>query len=327
MTRAREATARLLERHGALIASRETNGFTRRCHGDLHLGNLVQLHGDIVAFDCLEFSPALATTDVFADVAFLFMDLSFHQHNDLAYAFIDGYLERTGDYEGACLLNLFAVYRADVRAKVAALRYRQTDAQHDLNEVSGHLAWAHGRVARRPGRVLLTYGFSGSGKSFWSRQLVPAIGAVRIRSDILRKVHAGLSSHARTGSAVSGGLYTADRSTQTYRSMARLARRLAQEGETVIVDAACLQHSQRQAVYDECDAHDITCRLLRFDAPRDILEKRIVKRSQAGNDPSEADLEVLAWQYEHAEPPSSEEPNLDFDTERGTLEDLLALIR
>jgi hypothetical protein len=46
-----------------LLSARAAAGCVRRCHGDLHLGNLCLWEGRPVAFDALEFDEALARTD------------------------------------------------------------------------------------------------------------------------------------------------------------------------------------------------------------------------------------------------------------------------
>ena len=98
----------------------------RECHGDLHLGNVAQFDGEATLFDCLEFDAGLRWTDVMSDVAFLAMDLHHHGRPELAHRFVNAYLERCGDYDGARVLRYHLVYRALVRAKVAALRAAQT---------------------------------------------------------------------------------------------------------------------------------------------------------------------------------------------------------
>src|SRR5262245_15020773 len=82
------------------FARRKSEGWIREGHGDLHLANLVSLDSGITAFDCLEFDPRLRWIDVMCDVAFLVMDLEVRGRPDLAYAFLDAYLETTGDYAG-----------------------------------------------------------------------------------------------------------------------------------------------------------------------------------------------------------------------------------
>ena len=77
----------------------------RECHGDLHLGNVVRIDGEITAFDCLEFSPALRWIDTLADTGFLTMDLHAHGRPDLAWRFLDAYLAASGDYAGLAVLR------------------------------------------------------------------------------------------------------------------------------------------------------------------------------------------------------------------------------
>ena len=67
--------------HAAFIRGRELlerrgrQGHVRRCHGDLHLSNLVLIDGKPVLFDAIEFDPAIASVDVLYDLAFPLMDL------------------------------------------------------------------------------------------------------------------------------------------------------------------------------------------------------------------------------------------------------------
>jgi aminoglycoside phosphotransferase family enzyme len=79
---------------------RLADGFVRECHGDLHLGNLVQLPEGPTAFDCIEFDPALRWIDTMNDLAFLTMDLQVRGRRDLAFALLDGYLSHSGDWDG-----------------------------------------------------------------------------------------------------------------------------------------------------------------------------------------------------------------------------------
>jgi aminoglycoside phosphotransferase family enzyme len=58
-----------------LLLRRGASGQVRRCHGDLHLGNIVMLSGNPVLFDAIEFDEAIATTDILCDLGFLLMDL------------------------------------------------------------------------------------------------------------------------------------------------------------------------------------------------------------------------------------------------------------
>lgn len=48
----------------SLLRKRSHEAFVRRCHGDLHLRNIVVLDGSPILFDALEFDEGLATTDI-----------------------------------------------------------------------------------------------------------------------------------------------------------------------------------------------------------------------------------------------------------------------
>ena len=117
----RTALAVTFDTQSARLARRAAEGFVREGHGDLHLGNIVRWQGQVMAFDALEFDPALRTIDVVADVAFTYMDLLAHGLSRLAWRFIGGWAESTGDFDGLALLRPLAAYRALVRAQVALI--------------------------------------------------------------------------------------------------------------------------------------------------------------------------------------------------------------
>ena len=47
--------------------ARWAEGFARRCHGDLHLGNILLEHGQPILFDCIEFNDRLSEIDTLYD--------------------------------------------------------------------------------------------------------------------------------------------------------------------------------------------------------------------------------------------------------------------
>ncbi|MEJ2575700.1 MAG: hypothetical protein P8106_03175 [Gammaproteobacteria bacterium] len=103
-----------------VLYQRRAAGHIRECHGDLHLGNVALIGGEPVVFDAIEFNPSLRWIDTMSDVAFLTMDLTRVGRVDLAHWFLDSYLQVSGDYEGLRVLRFYEVYRALVRAKIAA---------------------------------------------------------------------------------------------------------------------------------------------------------------------------------------------------------------
>ena len=100
------------------LASRET--FQRRCHGDLHLGNLCMMHGRPVPFDALEFDEGLASIDTGYDLAFLLMDLDQRWGRPAANRVMNRYTARTGDVGLLRGLPLWLSLRAFIRAHVVA---------------------------------------------------------------------------------------------------------------------------------------------------------------------------------------------------------------
>lgn len=110
-----------------LRSERNEAGFVRRCHGDLHLGNIVVIDGVPTLFDALEFDEKLATIDTLYDLAFVLMDLDRHGAGRFAAIVLDRYLATTGDSldgGGWALLALFLAARAAVRAVVAVDRLK-----------------------------------------------------------------------------------------------------------------------------------------------------------------------------------------------------------
>jgi hypothetical protein len=103
-----------------LMQARQQAGRVRECHGDLHLANMVLIKGRVQLFDCIEFNEDLRWMDVASEIAFVYIDLLAHDQPGLANWFLDEMLSRSGDYEAARVLRFYAVYRAMVRAKVAA---------------------------------------------------------------------------------------------------------------------------------------------------------------------------------------------------------------
>ena len=291
------------EREGARLAGvferRAAAGAHRECHGDLHLKNLLCRDGGIVAFDALEFDRKLREIDVMSEVAFLAMDLHAARRSDLAHAFVNRYLEASGDYDGIHVLRYYLVYRALVRAKVGAIKSAQARRSRRRD---GYLRTAHELAAPARPLLLLTHGLSGSGKTHVTEELVARLPALRVRSDLERKRLHGLAALARTGSPVGQSLYGAGASRRTYAALAATADRLLTAGFNAIVDAAFLRRAERVAFRQVAAANGARFAILHCSAPTAELERRIVRRAAGGRDASEATLAVLRQQLRDREP-------------------------
>lgn len=293
-----------------LMRERKRDGMVRECHGDLHLGNLAWVDGQLVIFDCIEFSPALRWIDVISEVAFCFMDLLHRRHRDLAFRFLNAWLEASGDYNGIALLRYYAVYRALVRAKVAALRAEQSEggeASASRAEVSACLQLAGQLTQPAPPQLWITHGLSGCGKTTLSQAVLQEHGMVRLRSDVERKRLAGLAASASSGSGIETGLYSHDASRRTYAHLAKLAEGLLDAGWPVIVDAAFLMRWQRDLFSEIAKRRAVGFRIVDIQADPATLRERIASRAAQGKDASEADLLVLQHQIETREPLDADE--------------------
>jgi aminoglycoside phosphotransferase family enzyme len=121
LDRVREKVDGFLEGRAALFRDRVRRGRIRRCHGDLRMSNIFIDPGAVRIFDAVEFNPALASTDVAADVAYLAMDLRACGRADLADEFVRAYVACSGDERLAAVAGFYECYRALVRLLVESL--------------------------------------------------------------------------------------------------------------------------------------------------------------------------------------------------------------
>jgi uncharacterized protein len=244
--------------HGALIRvrtlliARERAGLVRRCHGDLHLGNIVLLDGAPVLFDAIEFNPKIATGDVFYDLAFLLMDLVERGLSPAANIVLNRYLNETRraqDIDALAALPLFLSLRAAIRAKVTAARRPQNTERADIElSARDYFALAGKFLAPPPPVLLAVGGLSGTGKSMLARTLAadipPAPGAVMLRSDIERKMLFGAHEADRLPEAA----YAPEITSKVYAALVDKARRVLAAGHSAIVDAVFADAGERAAI-------------------------------------------------------------------------------
>ncbi len=187
------------------MLARGAAGFTRRCHGDLHLRNIVLIDGEPTLFDAIEFSDDVASGDVLYDLAFLLMDLEQRELRPAANRLINRYLgpEPPEALGGLAALPLFMSLRAAIRAKVeAAGAERMEGAQRDeaLKLARRYFDSAARFLAYVPPRLVAVGGLSGAGKSALAAALAPQLGrapgALLLRSDVERKAMFGVDETA-----------------------------------------------------------------------------------------------------------------------------------
>lgn len=272
-----------------LLELRRAQGLARRCHGDLHLGNILLEEGRPVLFDCIEFNDLLSEIDVQYDLAFLIMDLWFRGRREAASRALNAWLDEAARslpptlWDGLAALPLMLAARAAVRAHV-------TGTQRDAASASAYLAAAEAHLAPPTARLVAIGGLSGTGKTTLARALAPrfgaAPGAVVLRSDEIRKRLAGVGPLDR----IPRRSYTARKNAETYGEMLRLARRLLAAGRPVVLDAVFLGASSRGAAQRVArDARVPFCGVWLQGRPEEL---RVRLAARAG-DASDADASVL----------------------------------
>lgn len=286
------------------LALRRDQGHIRESHGDLHLGNVALIDGEAVVFDAIEFNPGLRWIDTISDVAFMTMDLKQRGAIALAFGFLNRYLQHSGDYDGVALLRFYEVYRALVRAKIAAIRIGQGGldaAQLDAinQDLDRYLAMADALTRPPRGGVILMRGVSGSGKSYAARRLADGLAAICVRSDVERKRLLGL---AQTADATGLGGYDAGVTRETYARLADATAAILDGGFVAVVDATFLRRSQREPFTALARRRGVPLVIIDCEAPVEVLEQRVLARAKHLDNVSDADLDVLAQQLETREP-------------------------
>jgi len=284
----------------AAFRGRREGGFVRECHGDLHLGNIAVIDGEVTIFDCIEFNEQMRWIDVMSEVAFTAMDLQDRGHAELAHRFVNAYLELTGDYAGLSVLRFYLVYRALVRAKIALLRAIQLppgEARAPLYaERDGYLRLAEAYARSPEPAILITHGITGCGKTTLSQALLEQIGAIRIRTDVERKRLHGLAPTARSDAATARMLYGADATRRTYDHVLHLAASVAAAGFVAIIDGTFLRRWQRDRFRRLAAELGIPFVIVAFSASEGVLRRRVAERARRGTDASDADVAVLEHQ-------------------------------
>lgn len=272
-----------LEARRDWMDARARAGFVRRCHGDLHLGNLCLWQGRPTLFDALEFDETLARIDTAYDLAFLLMDLEHRLDRAAANRVLNRYVARTGDADLVRGLPVFLSMRALIKAHVEATRGRAAAAL-------GYLASAETYLTPRPPVVVAVGGLPGTGKSTLARALAPALGsapgALVVRSDEIRKRQHAVAPEQR----LPADGYTPEKSTAVFQALTEAAETAARGGHAVIADATFLSLEHRAMIEQAAARAGVPFAGVWLSAPASLLEQRIAART---GDASDATVGVL----------------------------------
>lgn len=294
-----------LRRCRGLIGERARKGYVRRCHGDLHLRNIVMAEGVPILFDAIEFDENIATVDILYDLAFLLMDLWHRGLPAHANAVFNEYMRRPvaggplAALEGLRLLPFYLAARAGVRAMVALDRIDVVEG-HDRKKAKGEFVeffrLAHAFLDTQGPRLLAIGGLSGTGKTTLARNLAPFVGAAPgalvVRSDVERKRIAGVDETEK----LCPERYTRKATGLVYRTAFAKAGAALAAGHSVILDAVFARKEQRERARGIADKAGVPFAGLWLEATGQKLVERVEARR---GDASDADVRVVRRQLDY----------------------------
>lgn len=302
----RAAAERFLADERDLLERRVREGRIREGHGDLHAGNICLTEKGIDVYDCVEFSPRLRCGDVACDLAFLAMDLDYRGFRGFASFLVRRYAEHARDVELERLMAFYKCYRAIVRAKVASLAAVEPELGTEAREQRRLEALRYFNLAAAyalPAALMLTSGLPASGKSTAARNLAEPFEAVLLRSDTRRKRLAGLPPTERASARFGSGIYAADMTERTYRSLFADAEAALHSGRAVVVDASFSRAAQREPFVRLARSLGAPLLVVETSAPENTIRARLSARARAFGEVSDADFGVYLGMRKTYEPP------------------------
>jgi len=294
--RFRTLTEDRLQELEPLMEERSDRGMTRDTHGDLHLDHVYVFpeespSGDILVVDCIEFNERFRFADPMADIAFLAMDLIYQGREDLKEVLMEAYFDASGDEEGRALLPFYVAYRAAVRGKVEGFAALQEDQPEEDRAHARGRSRAHWMVGlgalelpgKRPCAILVS-GLPGTGKTTLGHRLEEeGVGEV-LSSDEVRKRLSGLDPHVSARADFEQGLYTPERTEETYAVCLRETRQRVLQGERVMVDATFRKEQHRRMFVDTLVSLGVPVVLLQTRADPVLVRKWMASRREDASD-------------------------------------------
>ncbi|MGE3144744.1 MAG: AAA family ATPase [Pseudorhodoplanes sp.] len=288
-----------LEKLRPLLVERGRQGLVRRAHGDLHLGNIALIGGKPAPFDAIEFDPVIASGDVLYDLAFLLMDLVERRLDRAANIVFNRYFltsDRPDDVHALGALPLFMSLRAAIRAKATAARLPHADAAKRpaiAGEAQSYFRLALALLSPPRPVLIAVGGLSGTGKSVLARALAPSVlpapGALIVRSDVMRKHLAGKAETER----LPRDAYTPAASATVYLAVCARANATLAAGHSAVVDAVYATEEERADIAAVAAAAGAPFHGLFLHAD---IEARMSRVGSRTGDASDADADVVRQQ-------------------------------
>lgn len=283
-----------------LLEQRGQQGHVRRCHGDLHLANIVLIDGKPVLFDAIEFDATIASVDVLYDLAFPMMDFIRYDRHAAANALLNRYLKKASieQLDALAALPLFMSLRAAIRANVLLARLTQASRQDadDMRAACEYFELARRLIHPATPTLVAIGGLSGTGKSVLAHSLAPDVmplpGAIVLRSDVLRKQHFQRNETDR----LPANAYQPQITQQIYDALVQRASGILVQGHSVVVDAVFATEMERAAIREAALKHNI--HFVGFFLATDLATRQSRVRRREG-DASDATPEIAGLQEQY----------------------------
>jgi predicted kinase len=283
-----------------LLEQRGDHGFVRRCHGDLHLANIVLIDRKPVLFDAIEFDPLIASVDLLYDLAFTIMDFLRYGRPAAANALLNRYLLLTPieNLDALATLPLFMSLRSAIRAHVLLARIDRNGSgkAEDIRSAQAYFDLARRVIHTIAPTLVAIGGLSGTGKSVLARALAPAVlpqpGAVVVRTDVLRKQF----FHIKENDRLPESAYDPQINERIYEALIQRASRILAQGHSVIVDAVFARPAERHAIADAARGLNVRFSGLFLTADLATRQMRVGRREA---DASDATPEIARLQEKY----------------------------
>ncbi|MDO1446721.1 AAA family ATPase [Rhodocytophaga aerolata] len=293
--------------HRDLFNKRVHENKIKDCHGDLHLEHIHIYQNIIHIYDCIEFNDRFRYIDIAADIAFLAMDLDFHQRPSLAAYVSSRMAALLQDQDMLKLMDFYKGYRACVRAKVEAIKSAEPEVAEKEKQQSREkaarylqLAVGYAVVGSKP-VVLIVCGRIGSGKSTLAQAMADLLGFSYVSSDVVRKEKAGIPLFERTPAETKQHMYSSATTDAVYKALLDTALSQAAMGLSVVVDATFGQPTYRQQFTNALKQKGISYYFIEAQAADAVIQQRLADREKRKNVVSDARLEdfsTLARTYQ-----------------------------
>jgi len=301
--------------HKELFTKRIRNQKIKQCHGDLHSHNIfitdsarpypanvkssakkVKSNQNVLEdgcgakvyiFDCLEFNPRFAVSDVASEIAFFVMDLEFYRHKHLADFFINRYLHYTKDIELLKVLDFYKCYRAYVRGKVTGfnlndrgisrrekLRAKRTARQYF------QLAYKYIESLNSQPKLIMVMGLPGVGKTYLAQHLAQHIHAYHFSTDIIRKEITNTPIEMHRFEGPGKGIYSREVSGKTYQELHQRTDNFLSQGKTCIIDATFSWQKSRNEAKQIADKNNARFYIINCTCPEKLVMQRMKKREK-----------------------------------------------